>query len=89
MDIRPFPFSLIAVNHINHVTAVFGEVLPDKGQETFVLAGILSFTDKVINEETRQYIKEGIGMTQVGLYFYSGFQTAFSIHGTSGGFHTH
>ncbi len=40
--------------------------IPDKGQETFVLAGILSFTDKVINEETRQYIKEVIGMTQVG-----------------------
>ena len=31
-----------------------------------MLAGILSFTDKVINEETRQYIKEVIGMTQVG-----------------------
>lgn len=40
--------------------------IADKGQETFVLAGILSFTDKVINEETRQYIKEVIGMTQVG-----------------------
>ncbi len=32
--------------------------IPDKGQETFVLAGILTFTDKVINEKTRQYIKE-------------------------------
>lgn len=30
-----------------------------------MLAGILSFTDKVINEGTRQYIKV-IGMTQVG-----------------------
>jgi uncharacterized protein YaiI (UPF0178 family) len=30
------------------------------------LAGILSFTDKVITDETRQYIKEVIGMTQVG-----------------------
>ena len=40
--------------------------IPDKGQETFVLAGILSFTDKVINEETRPYIKKVIGMTQVG-----------------------
>ena len=40
--------------------------IPDKGQETFVLAGILTFTDKVINEKTRQYIKEVLGMTQVG-----------------------
>ncbi|MCI8888195.1 MAG: hypothetical protein HFG70_08930 [Hungatella sp.] len=40
--------------------------IPDKGQETFALAGILSFTDKVISEETRQYIKEVVGMTQVG-----------------------
>jgi hypothetical protein len=40
--------------------------IPDKGQETFVLAGILTFTDKVISEETRRYIKEVIGMTQVG-----------------------
>ena len=30
------------------------------------MAGILSFTDKVINEETREYIKEVLGMTQVG-----------------------
>ncbi len=40
--------------------------IPDKGQETFVLAGILTFTDKVINEKTRQYIKEVLGVTQVG-----------------------
>ncbi len=40
--------------------------IPDKEQETFVLAGILSFTDKVISEKTRQYIKEVLGMTQVG-----------------------
>ena len=40
--------------------------ISDKGQETFALAGILSFTDKVISEETRQYIKEVVGMTQVG-----------------------
>ena len=38
----------------------------DKEQETFVLAGILTFTDKVISEETKRYIKEVIGMTQVG-----------------------
>ncbi len=40
--------------------------IPDKNQESFALAGILSFTDKVITDETRQYIKEVIGMTQVG-----------------------
>ena len=40
--------------------------IPNKEQETFVLAGILAFTDKVINEETKQYIKEVLGMTQVG-----------------------
>ena len=40
--------------------------IPDKEQETFVLAGILTFTDKIINKETRQYIKEALGMTQVG-----------------------
>ncbi len=40
--------------------------IPDKEQEGFVLAGILTFTDKVISEETKRYIKEGLGMTQVG-----------------------
>ena len=40
--------------------------IPDKNQKSFALAGILSFTDKVISEETRQYIKEVIGMTQIG-----------------------
>jgi len=37
----------------------------DKEQETFVLAGILAFTDKVINEKTKNYIKEVLGMTEV------------------------
>ena len=40
--------------------------IPDKEQETFVLAGILAFTDKVISKETKQSIKEALGMTQVG-----------------------
>lgn len=40
--------------------------IPDKEQESFVMAGILTFTDKVISEETKQYIKEVLGMTQVG-----------------------
>lgn len=40
--------------------------IPNKEQETFVLAEILAFTDKIISEETKQYIKEVLGMTQVG-----------------------
>ena len=40
--------------------------LPDKEQETFALAGILTFTDKVIDKETQRFIKEVLGMTQVG-----------------------
>ncbi len=40
--------------------------IPNKEQENFVLAGILAFTDKIISEETKQYIKEVLGMTQVG-----------------------
>ena len=41
--------------------------LPNKEQETFALAGILTFTDKIINDETKRYIKEVLGMTQVGM----------------------
>lgn len=40
--------------------------IPDKDVETFVLSGILAFTDKVINEKTRNHIKEVLSMTQVG-----------------------
>ena len=40
--------------------------IPDKEQESFVMAGILTFTDKIISDETKQYIKEVLGMTQVG-----------------------
>lgn len=40
--------------------------LPDKEQESFALAGILTFTDKIINETTKSYIEEVLGMTQVG-----------------------
>ena len=38
----------------------------DEEQETFVLSGVLTFTDKVIDKETGRYIKEVLGMTQVG-----------------------
>lgn len=40
--------------------------IPDKNVETFILSGILTFTDKVINEKTRNHIKEVLSMTQVG-----------------------
>lgn len=40
--------------------------MKDKEQESFALAGILAFTDKVISEETRKEIKEVLRMTQVG-----------------------
>lgn len=30
--------------------------IPDKAQETFALAGLLTFTDKVIDEKTKQYV---------------------------------
>ena len=32
--------------------------ISDKEQETFALAGILAFTDKIISDEMKQYIKE-------------------------------
>lgn len=40
--------------------------LPEWEQESFALAGILTFTDKVIDETTKRYIKEVLSMTQVG-----------------------
>ena len=40
--------------------------IPDKEQETFALAGILAFTDKIISEEMKKQIKEVLYMTQVG-----------------------
>ena len=40
--------------------------LQDKEQETFALAGILTFTDKIISKETQKYIEEVLEMTQVG-----------------------
>ena len=40
--------------------------IPDKEQETFVLAGILTFTDKIISKSTKKHIEEVLSMTQVG-----------------------
>jgi len=39
--------------------------IEDKGKQTFILAGILAFADKVIDRHTAEYIKEVIRMTQV------------------------
>ena len=40
--------------------------IPDKLPETFALAGILTFTDKIISESMRKHIEEVLSMTQVG-----------------------
>lgn len=40
--------------------------IPDKELESSALAGILTFTDKIITKETQRYIKEVLSMTQVG-----------------------
>lgn len=40
--------------------------IENKEQETFALAGILAFTDKVISRETEMHIKEVLSMTKVG-----------------------
>lgn len=43
----------------------FARKIPDKEQETFALAGLLAFTDKIIDEATKQYIMEVLSMTQI------------------------
>lgn len=40
--------------------------ISDKKQENFALAGILTFTDKIISKSMRTYIEEVLSMTQVG-----------------------
>ena len=40
--------------------------MKNRRQKVEVLAGLLTFTDKVIDEEYRESIKEEIGMTQIG-----------------------
>ncbi len=44
--------------------------MEDKENETFALAGILTLTDKVINKENRERIREVLGMTQVGMMIF-------------------
>lgn len=41
----------------------------DRGQQVFTLAGILAFTDKIIDRETADEIRKEIGMTKVAMIF--------------------
>ena len=41
--------------------------IQDRGQQLFVLAGILAFTDKIIDEEEANKIRRTIEMTKVGM----------------------
>ena len=43
--------------------------IQDRKQQTFALAGILVFTDKIIDKETANRIRREIGMTQVAQIF--------------------
>lgn len=43
--------------------------IQDKEQQVFTLAGILAFTDKVIDRETANFIRRSIEMTQVAQIF--------------------
>ena len=43
--------------------------IQDRGQQIFTLAGILAFTDKVIDRETANRIRRAIEMTQVAQIF--------------------
>jgi hypothetical protein len=40
--------------------------ITDKSKESFVLAGLLVVTDKVIDKDTQKELKEVLEMTQVG-----------------------
>ena len=43
--------------------------IADREQQIFVLAGIMTFTDKVIDEETADQIRKVIKMTKIGMLF--------------------
>ncbi|KAI4451494.1 hypothetical protein C823_006054 [Eubacterium plexicaudatum ASF492] len=43
--------------------------IQDRGQQVFTLAGILAFTDKIIDMETANKIRRAIEMTQVAMIF--------------------
>ena len=46
-------------------TVALAKRIEDKEKQTFVLAGILVFADKVIDQDTAEYIREVLRMTQV------------------------
>lgn len=41
--------------------------IQNREQQVFVLAGIMTFTDKVIDEDTANEIRRVIGMTKIGM----------------------
>lgn len=43
--------------------------IKDQQTSLFILSGIVVFTDKVIDDETRQSLKEWLGMTKIGQMF--------------------
>ena len=43
--------------------------IQDRGRQVFTLAGILTFTDKIIDRETASKIRRAIEMTQVAMIF--------------------
>ena len=59
-------YSLGSQDSILRRSVELARQIPDKDIESFVLSGILAFTDKVINEKTRNHIREVLSMTQVG-----------------------
>lgn len=52
-----------------HDTVSLAVQISDRGQQVFALAGILTFTDKIIDRETANKIRKVIEMTQVAQIF--------------------
>ena len=50
-------------------TVALAAKIQDRGQQVFTLAGILTFTDKIIDRETANKIRRAIEMTQVAMIF--------------------
>jgi len=50
-------------------TIALAAKIQDRGQQVFTLAGILTFTDKIIDRETANKIRRAIEMTQVAMIF--------------------
>lgn len=64
---------MLAENFRGKSFHVYGLDLPikiqDRGQQLFALAGILAFTDKLVDRETASRIRRAIEMTQVAQIF--------------------